>query len=106
MKGVLDNLCQWVEAVACFWIGGWILFVAVWMMLSVLYGIYVLLARVENPLDGTVFGRVLGVGYLLMMAWILFPSYGVIRVVYRVFGLLVRAFFWIRPRARNIILIS
>jgi hypothetical protein len=83
---VPDNLGQWVEAVAVLWIGGWILFLTVWMTLSVSYGSYVLLARIENPLEGTLFGRLLGFGYFLLVAWICFPICAAIRLASRVRG--------------------
>jgi hypothetical protein len=83
-SSVPDNLGQWVEAVAVLWIGGWILFLAVWTVSTVFYGSYVLLACVKNPLEATVFGRLLGFGYFFLMAWICFPVCALIRLVSRV----------------------
>ena len=97
-----DNLGQWVEAVAVLWIGGWMLFLAVWTVSTVFYGSYVLLACVKNPLEATVFGRLLGFGYFFLMAWICFPVCAMIRLVSRVLELPVRAFSGFGLRARTI----
>jgi len=83
---VPDNLGQWVEAVAVLWIGGWIFLLAVWTVFGVLYGSYVWVARIKNPLEGTVVGRLLGFGYFFLMAWVCFPICAIIRLVSRVRG--------------------